>query len=272
MQDISRKCFIWTLPLCCLAAVEGKWEPLISPCAWMGHSAWGWGRCSVTSLSTLLPLAVSAWFPGRLWHWIMGGKAFSTFGPFCLLSLPCKLDLRERINCVTCFLTFDSAGILCQPRLPLGDPEPKDEVGSLELHSCCSSSFSDTFVCTWLLWWEQSDLGRLTATRAWLSSVELLTGCMFWKGGIYVPVADWWNARELPRDLWYSRFYSCWRLLNWLKLHPHLDYNSGAISWLPAPSSQHPALHGCLAGSPALVWLTDLRGTEDYFLFYHCNK
>ena len=37
-----------------------------------------------------------------------------------------------------------------------------------------------------LLWWEQGDLGRLTATRALLSNVEVLTGCFFWKEGIYV--------------------------------------------------------------------------------------
>lgn len=92
---------------------------------------------------------LSAQFPGSLWPWVTGGKAFCTFGPFYLPSPPDKLDLgRESIVIGLRRLFFDIWWCRhpIQLRLPLSDPEPKGEVGGLELHSCCSSSSSDTFL------------------------------------------------------------------------------------------------------------------------------
>lgn len=124
---------------------------------------------------------LSVCFPGSFWHWVIGGKAFCTFGPFLPSQLPWQAGSGKGIDCYWIMpldlwhLQTWGADIPYQLCLPFSDPKPEDEVDGLELHSCCSSSFSDVFLFVpWLLWWEQGDLERLTATRASLSSWKLL--------------------------------------------------------------------------------------------------
>lgn len=165
MREIGEtfSCEIWTgnaLPVCyhlslVLGSVWQQWRATGAPLPeWAiqhGNEEGVYPIPCVPVCTPWLTLAFFAWFPGSFCLWVTGNM-FCTFGPFYVPSIPGKLDLVEGIDrywILFCFLTFDSAGIPYQLRLPLSDPKPEDEVGGLELHSCCSSSSCDMFlVCT----------------------------------------------------------------------------------------------------------------------------
>lgn len=164
-------------------------------------------------LAALGCLCTVSWQPlawGNWWEDILHIWTFLPPQP------PWQAGSGEGVNCywivllVFWHLTVQASHTSCVCHLVIPNPRMSWAVWSYTAAALHHPLTCFLFV-PWLLWWERGDLGRLTATRALLSSVEVLTGCIFWKGGVYVPAADWRHAKELPRDLQYSNFYSCWR-------------------------------------------------------------
>lgn len=167
------------------------------------------------------PLALSNWWKGILHIWTLSAfpaalESWIWEGNWLLL------------DHAPWFLTF--ADMRCRHPipavcLPLRDPKPEVGLGGLELHSCCSSSFSDVFLfCT---------LAALIRA-GWPWEVDSYQSFSVWCGNRYrLHLLKRWNLYASSCRLMKCQgaavgpallqVLSWWRLLEQLKLHPHLD-------------------------------------------------
>lgn len=191
MWRVSSKCLIWMLPSCacpqcCFAALGGRCESPVSPLPMPE-----WDMLSRFPVSLSLHCGVccprlAAPFPGSLWPWVISGKVFCTFAP-----TPQQAGSGKGINCYRIvllgFLRFwvQASRTSCVCHLGMPNARQRQAVWRYTAAALHLALTFCSFV-RWLLWWERGDLGRLTATRVSLCSLEKAAGCIFWKGGIEV--------------------------------------------------------------------------------------